>query len=197
MHVWTFSHTTQQFSHIAGHPTFQLHSDTSYLEIASDSSSKGLSPPRLPSFQMSTASPGCHLCFWPGVYTPEVVMGPSLGSISGSQNLEGLFAHQITDLLQRILKDTHQQPHEEIHRESSRMKEPWFRPHRVWGLARWQVHEFWVTLDALHTCHLFFCESFIPRHDWLNPWPLRINLNFNLSPTLMAPLLLWRSGKWV
>ena len=96
---------------LAGSLTLQLNSDTTYLELASDSTGKGLSPtrprstsdirhePRLllvlltdrlqmgsssdsPHLRTPIANPSCHLYFWPTGYKSEVPTTSFLGSIN-------------------------------------------------------------------------------------------------------------------
>ena len=63
--------------------TPKFNSDTVYLELASDPTGEGLRHPRPPPYtQMSVASLGFYLCFWPTHYRSEVPMIPSLDLIN-------------------------------------------------------------------------------------------------------------------
>ena len=82
----------------------------------------------------------------------EVFMTPSLASITLQERLTERsklqFTYLIIGVLQRIGKDTNQQPDEEIQR--ARPEQRSLCPHGVRGSARWHVDVFWFpSLEAL------------------------------------------------
>lgn len=69
---------------LAGCPTVQLKSDTSYLEVHRWMALSQTAPAAL---QTPITSPDCHLCVWPTSWRSEVPTVPSLGLINLLQQL--------------------------------------------------------------------------------------------------------------
>ena len=96
-----------------------------------------------------------HICLhlWGTSYTPEVSMTLSLGWLiwwSSSQNSENPYTWKITGLLLRILKDTNQQPDEEINKWGTKQRS--ICPHGVCGPVWWNIEGVWFpNLEALGT----------------------------------------------
>lgn len=85
--------------------SYKTQLDTVYLWIGSDPTSQGFSPIRLPShLQMPSTSSGCYLYFPLTNYGSEIVITPSLGSISLLEQLTEL-GEMLTNVYQLIRKD--------------------------------------------------------------------------------------------
>lgn len=133
---------------------------------------------------MPTASPGCYLCFWPATNWRFQWALPQVWIIC-SQNSIKLFIHWITNLLQRILKDTNQQSDEKIHRVRFWTKEL---------VSSWSLGQRTMThgsvLVSQHGnspkkgCGVVFLGFYGGPQDWLGHWPMAID---SASSPLSSP----------
>ena len=136
-----------------------------------------------PLLQMSIESPGCYLCFWLTGYKSEIPKNPFLGLINFLEWLTKLRTPVYLPDYQFITKDIKgYKLGEEIHMVRSWMQE---------FLALWHgVVEFGGQHGSMLMCcgsptwkvsqpnlFGFFLEVEFHRHDWLNHWPLVLELN--------------------
>lgn len=101
------------------------------------------------------------------------------------------FTHQITILLQRILKDMKQELDEEIHMTKSCTQkgasgEFWAWPGDTWKLSGSRLEALWTSFFWV------FIEALLHGQDQLNHWPWAAD-----SASSLSPLRAWRVGPQV
>ena len=163
------------------------YNSTQFNTVYPDSTGEGLSPTRLSLLQMPVTSPGCYLCFWPTGYKSEVPMTPSLDSINLLEwftelrkpvySLDYQFVTkgyekiQINSLMKRYIGQGPQQ------RSVCSME---LGANTV-ACGSILVH---LPRSSLNPVLLGFMKTSLHRHNWLNCWPLVIELNLQ---TLSLP----------
>ena len=115
--VWGFFHTIEQFSDAnwVAYNSAQLWHYLPGDSIRSHSLRPQSCKTALPPLQMPITSPGCHLCFWPTGYRPEVPTTPFLGSINLLEQLTELIATFYLPFILKRIQLRNNQP-KEMHR---------------------------------------------------------------------------------
>lgn len=185
--VGSFSPTPSSNSKIpAGWPIIQLHSDTTYPEIASDFTGWGFRSSRLPPIHMPIANSRVVTCASYQLAMPQRFpwRPPWVGWIHLVDWLTGrkkpVYSLDGQFITKDIIENRNQQPDEKIHMARSQTKElvyPWVC---AWHNGTWK-HCF-NSLEALLTLSLWgFMEVLLHRGTWLNHWLLEID-SISLSP---------------
>ena len=146
---------------------------------------------------MPITNPGCHLCFWPVDCRSEFPTTPSSSLIN--------LLEQLTELRETVYLLDYQFIIKGYNTGTAKRER--FIRQGMWEGA-WSFHALsgCTSLPAppyIHQPGSFWTPSFrvfkeasIHRHDWLNPWPLLINLSSSPCPFPIGGLRVERRGGW-